>query len=114
MYCDFFGSRIHYDWAMVEKENEMRLTEIKVEYVDEMPSFYKEGILYVSKIYRTALHLCCCGCLQKTVTPLNKNGWNLTEHGDDVISLSPSIGNFKGENPYHAHYFIRQNKIVWC
>jgi hypothetical protein len=98
----------------------MKLMEIKPEYYEgSFPKDLelKEGILYISKKYSTAIHLCACGCKQKTVTPLNDDdkhrGWTLNET-DGKVSLSPSIGNFKGENPYHAHYFIVENKIQWC
>ena len=32
---------------------------------------------------------------------------------DNKVTLRPSIGNFNGETPYHAHYYITDNKIRW-
>ena len=70
----------------------------------------EEGKIYISKEYETAIHLCACGCKGKTVTPFGKNGWTLTEN-NGAVTLRPSIGNFAGERPYHAHYYITDNKI---
>ncbi len=35
------------------------------------------GVLYVSLKYKLALHLCCCGCGEKVVTPLSPAEWHL-------------------------------------
>ncbi len=84
------------------------LTAIRPEFVELMPSEMDGGILYISKKYRCAIHLCCCGCLQQVVTPLDM--WTLSE--EDGVSLSPSIGNWN--LPCRSHYFIRTNKVEWC
>lgn len=98
----------------------MKQTELKVEYVDSMPSTKEEGVLYISKTHGLAIHLCACGCGEQVVTPLNGNwpywpnktgGWDFTVHEDGTVTLSPSIGNF--QFPCRSHYFIRRNKIVW-
>lgn len=82
-------------------------------FVESMPKDIEEGKLYISRKYETAIHLCACGCKEKTVTPLGNGGWTLTEN-NGKISLQPSIGNFIWQAPnYHAHYFITDNKIVW-
>lgn len=90
----------------------MRVDELRPLYVVEMPNLIEYGVLYISKEYKVAIHLCACGCFQKTVTPLGQNNWTLTEEGD-LMTLRPSIGNFIGEAPYHAHYYITRNKIEW-
>ena len=93
----------------------MRLTEIKPIYVDVIPKEIEEGILYISKKYRTSSHLCACGCGERCVLPFDPgdDDWKLIENSDQV-SLTPSIGNWNGEKPYHAHYYITENKIKWC
>lgn len=84
----------------------MKLNEIKPVYCDTIPKDLEEGVLYISKQYNTAIHLCACGCKTQTVTPFNRpDGWVLTE-SNGLVTLTPSIGNFSGQNPYHAHYFI--------
>jgi len=83
-------------------------------YVHYMPKPLEPGKLYISKEFGLAIHLCCCGCGVETVTPLTEtrekpgDGWVLTEK-EGKVSLQPSIGNFSGENPYHAHYIITDN-----
>jgi hypothetical protein len=86
--------------------------QIEPKFVEEIPSEIEEGVIYISRRYKIATHLCACGCKQKTVTPLGVGEWNLTESNNQV-TLRPSVGNFAGENPYHAHYYITNNKIEW-
>lgn len=97
----------------------MKRTELTLKYVETMPEKKEDGILYVSKRFGLAIHLCACGCGGQVVTPLNgswngwdkSHGWDYTEHGDGTVTLSPSIGNF--EFRCKSHYFIRRNKVVW-
>jgi hypothetical protein len=82
----------------------MKTLQLIPEYVEQMPEQLSDGI-----------HLCACGCKGKTVTGLQphwKDGWVLIEK-EGKITLRPSIGNFAGENRYHAHYYITENKIEW-
>lgn len=77
-------------------------------FVEYVPSELENGILYISMEYRTAVHLCVCGCGNKVVTPITPTGWQLTFDGKSV-SLSPSIGNWNFE--CKSHYFIKRNQI---
>lgn len=89
-----------------------RIYELKPVFVETIPHEIEEGILYISLEYKSAIHLCACGCKGITATPLIKNEWVLTTNNEKV-TLRPSIGNFSGEVPYHAHYYITDNKIQW-
>ena len=89
----------------------MRAHELQPVYVDFIPKSLESGLLYISKKYRTASHLCCCGCGTKIVTPLRETEYSLTERGE-LVSLSPSIGNWN--HPCQSHYWIRDNQIVWA
>jgi len=91
-----------------------KLFEIEPVFVDTVSGPLELGKLYVSKKYQTVLHLCACGeCNELTVTPLHdpKTGWQYTEN-DGKVTLHPSIGNF--QMPCRSHYWIRENKVVWC
>ena len=95
----------------------MKITELIPVFVDTIPTEIEEGKVFITKKYCVAVHLCACGCGEKTVMDLKpnwKNGWTLFENPDGTVSFSPSIGNFNGEKTYHAHYFIVNNKIIWC
>jgi hypothetical protein len=75
------------------------------------------GIIYVSLEFELAIHLCACGwCRQQTVTPLNisgrDTGWGYSISSDNLVTLSPSIGNFN--MPCRSHYYLREGKIIWC
>lgn len=90
----------------------MKVSEIKPMYVEFMPDELEEGVLYISERFELAMHLCACGCGEKTVTPIGSGRWVVTKVNEQ-ISLRPSIGNWSGESPYHAHYYITNNKIEW-
>lgn len=99
----------------IEKLRELmcvKINEIEPVYCKEIPAQLETGKIYISKDFEIAIHLCACGCGEQTVTPIGKDGWALTENIGG-ITLRPSIGNFMGENPYHAHYYITDNRIEW-
>jgi hypothetical protein len=81
-------------------------------YVEEIPAEIEPGKLFITKQYGVAVHLCACGCGGKTVTPLDPDEWTLTD-SNNKVTLRPSIGNWTGQSPYHAHYYITANKIEW-
>ena len=89
----------------------MKTQELIIKYCTHISKDLDEGILYVSKEYKVAIHLCACGCKGKTVTPLDS--WKFIDN-NGMPTLTPSIGNWSGENPYHAHYFITNGQIKWC
>ena len=88
-----------------------RTNTLRPEFVEFIPGTLQDGILYVSRKYKTASHLCCCGCGNKVVTPLNPSGWKLTEKGG-AVSLHPSIGNWSF--PCQSHYWVRGSRIEWA
>ena len=71
-------------------------------FVEFLPSTLEESVIYIVKD-NFAAHKCLCGCQNKTVMPLCKMGWMLSEH-NNKISLSPSIGNY--QFPCNSHYAI--------
>jgi hypothetical protein len=88
-----------------------RVETIKAVYIDAIPASLENGVIYISQKYRTASHLCACGCGNKVVTPLKPGGWELRQKGEQM-SLYPSIGNWSF--PCQSHYWIDGNKIVWA
>jgi hypothetical protein len=88
----------------------MKIDRIRLELVEFMPSRLEPGVLYVSQKYRTAAHLCACGCGEKIRTQLGPLGWqfNNTREGP---SLHPSIGNW--QKPCRSHYLIKRGLVVW-
>lgn len=83
---------------------------IKHEFVTTIPEPLEPGTIYVSIPYRTASHLCMCGCGNKIVTPIRPSRWDLTYDGASV-SLSPSIGNWG--LPCQSHYWITRDEVIW-
>lgn len=84
---------------------------LTIEHVEYIPEEKEPNTLYISKRFNTAVHLCACGCDYETVTPLNGNGWQLSET-DNGVTLHPSIGNQNFD--CKSHYWIKNNQIVWC
>jgi Family of unknown function (DUF6527) len=84
---------------------------IKHEFVEFIPEVLSPGVVYVSIPYATAAHICFCGCGQKVVTPLSRQGWSVTFDGESV-TLHPSVGNYA--LPCQSHYFIRDDQVVWA
>jgi len=89
----------------------MRIARLEAEFVEFIPEQLVPGVLYVSRRYSTAAHLCCCGCGTEVVTPLNPAKWHLSERGGRV-SLSPSIGNWSF--PCQSHYWIEEGVVRWA
>ena len=79
-------------------------------FVDTVPPDLDEGKLYISIPYRTASHLCACGCGNKVVTPIKPPKWHLYFDGASV-SLWPSIGRW--QLPCRSHYWIEYGKVRW-
>lgn len=88
-----------------------RAARLRVEHVELIPEDLEAGVLYLSRRYRTASHLCCCGCGREVVTPLSPAKWRLVER-DGEVSLSPSIGNWSF--PCRSHYWIAHGEVRWA
>lgn len=88
-----------------------RLNYLEPVFVEFIPENLESGIIYISLKYSTAAHLCCCGCGQEVITPLNPAKWQLIEE-EGCVSLNPSIGNWSF--PCKSHYWIHENKILWA
>ena len=89
----------------------MRQQTLAHEFVEYVPGRLAEGVLYVSIAYRTAVHLCACGCGNKVATPISPADWKLQYDGD-TVSLTPSIGNWGF--PCRSHYWIDRDRIRWA
>jgi hypothetical protein len=87
----------------------MRISTIRPVYVESFPKVQEDGVLYISRQFRTACHRCCCGCGTKIVTPLRPTEYRLVDSGGRV-SLYPSVGNWN--HSCQSHYVIRNGQIV--
>jgi len=86
------------------------ISKIKLVHVQFMPNELEPEILYVSKEYGVAGHLCPCGCNSKIITPLDPTEWKFIEKNNKP-TLYPSIGNW--QLPCRSHYWIQNGKIEW-
>ena len=83
---------------------------IKSEHVYYMPKELKPCVLYVSKEFKTAAHICACGCGAKIRTPLTPTEWSL-EETDNGPTLQPSVGNW--QQACKSHYWIYRGEVRW-
>jgi hypothetical protein len=83
---------------------------IQLQRVKYIPKELKQGILYVSKEFSIAVHLCACGCGSKVRTPLGPTEWSIEQTGSGP-SLSPSVGNW--QESCQTHYWIHRGEIRW-
>lgn len=90
----------------------MKINRLVTQEVESVPPKMEDGVIYVSRRFGTAIHLCACGCGEKTVTPFEGlNAWVLTD-GDQGVTLRPSIGN---QNfPCRSHYWITNGVVEPC
>lgn len=95
---------------MSQYEKLHQLKVVQTEFIDQdIPP----GILYVSKRFNLAIHLCACGCGCKTVMPIDpEDGWVMSGT-DEIITFRPSILNPVPFCPNGAHYYITENRIDW-
>lgn len=88
-----------------------KMAGVTLQEVEFIPERLEQGILYISRKYGTAIHLCCCGCGKEVVTPIGATDWSLKITGNNV-TLYPSIGNWSFE--CRSHYWIRNSRVVWA
>lgn len=79
-------------------------------FVDQMPDFYEQGKVYISKPYKVSKHLFLCGCETMVVMPLNRElfpntHWGLVEEQNGTVSFLGSVL----QHPCEAHYIITKN-----
>lgn len=84
---------------------------IKLQRVHFMPKQLEPGVLYVSQEFKTAAHLCACGCGSKVSTPLGPAEWAF-EDSVQGPTLRPSIGNW--QLPCRSHYWILRGEVAWA
>lgn len=86
------------------------IKQVRIEpvFVELVPDVLEENKIYISEEYKCAVHLCLCGCKNKTVTPLGGgNNWDIVKEKNGTVSLIGSVGNFY--YPCKSHYIITNN-----
>lgn len=89
----------------------MKTDRYRLERVTYLPERLEPGVLYLSKKYETASHMCACGCGTEVTTPLSPGFWRLTVIKGEA-SRYPSIGNWS--LPCQSHYWITGGQVRWA
>lgn len=84
---------------------------IRLESVRYIPAELEPGVLYVSREFEIAVHLCACGCGTKIRTPLGAAEWSVKKTKNGPI-LDPSVGNW--QEPCQSHYWIHRGEVKWA
>lgn len=88
----------------------LQFTRLVTREVEMIEDELENGVIYVSRKFGLAIHLCCCGCGGKTVTPFEGiDPWSLTD-GPNGVTLRPSIGNQHW--PCGSHYWITDGEVT--
>ena len=75
----------------------------RIQHVEAMPQILQSGVLYVSREFETAHHLCAYGCGQKVRSPLSPAEWQVEESPKGVT----------WQLPCRSHYLIHKGEVVW-
>ena len=80
---------------------------------DKLPYPLEKGMLYVCWKLKYVAFQCPCGCGYDVALAYQGNEketyqWRFSEQ-DGKVTLSPSVA----IDPCKAHFFIRNNKIIW-
>lgn len=84
---------------------------IQHKFVEFIPEVLEDDTLYITIKYKTAAHICICGCGNKVITPFSPADWQLIFNGK-TVSLKPSIGNWSFD--CQSHYWITNNEIIYA
>lgn len=87
-----------------------RTTRLISRLVDEVPEHLAPGVLYVADSFKTAMHLCCCGCGGEVTTRYGAGGWSLSLEpaGPTIV---PSIG--PATQKCRSHYVVTRGEVFW-
>ncbi len=90
---------------------------LRVERVEELPDQLAKNTLYIAGesgyLWFVAM-LCPCSCGQTLYMNLQEKSrprWTLIDHGNGLVSLSPSVWRQVG---CKSHFYLRQGTVVWC
>lgn len=84
---------------------------IKTEMVEFLPDKLEPNVIYISMNYGSSSHLCCCGCgleVHLPFKPVWDHGWDMTLDKNNLVTFSPSIGNW--QFPCRSHYWIENGE----
>lgn len=87
------------------------------EIVDDVPDRLEPRRVYLvgerGNLWAAAM-ICPCGCNEKIELNLLKATrpcWHADQHGDELITLSPSVWRNKG---CKSHFILERGNIIWC
>ncbi len=95
-----------------------RFRRYKTQWVEDLPDNPERNTIYIIGGRQHPFHaavVCprkkCSKVIHLEISPESKKRWEVTEHKDKTISLSPSIHAIN--LPCNCHYWIKKGRIVW-
>lgn len=89
----------------------------RTRYIEELPKEPDQKTIYIVRdegFIEHATLLCPCGCgalLHMNLIPDDRPCWFVTEHGNETVSLKPSIWRKTG---CRSHFIFERGHIRWC
>ena len=96
-----------------------RFRRYETQWVEDLPNNPERNTVYIIGGRKHPFHaavVCrrkkCGEVIHLDISPESERRWEVTEHKNKTISLSPSI--CVTNLPCNCHYWIRRGRIVWC
>ena len=89
----------------------------QTEWIENLPDQLKKNTVYIlggRKYPFQTVFICPRSCGKKiyiNISPQHKKKWDIIEHKNDVISLSPSI--WMAHSECNCHYWLKKGKFNW-
>lgn len=104
-----------WDWLLGRRAKPTRT--YSTVFVEELPEHLEKLTIYVigegEHLWSVAM-VCPCSCGEVLHMSLHREGrprWELIQHPDGTISLSPSVWRKIG---CRSHFYLKQSQIDWC
>ena len=104
-------------WSWIRSWFSSQRKRLRTVHLEELPESLDDDAVYVlgDGPHKWFIAMACpCGCgdlVQVSLLADAKPRWWLTEHGDNTISLKPSVWRRVG---CQSHFFLRRGYIDWC
>ena len=95
----------------------LRVRPYQTEWVEDLPEKPRKKFMYIiggRKYPFAAEFFCPLGCgdiISLDISPKLQKKWNVTEHQDGNVTLSPSVW---CTAECRCHFWIRKGRIIWC
>lgn len=107
---------LRYLWFFLKQWFKRQPIPLRAIRVEAVPDKAKSGLVYIVGEENPwfVVMTCPCGCRSKihmSLLPGDYPVWQLKEHNNCTITLTPSVWRTKG---CRSHFFLRKGLVDWC